>query len=56
MHKYHHKANKWLTLGVYNNSLFMVDMALYADNKWRFDPTLERVCKEHISDSGRIEL
>lgn len=55
-HKYHYKASKWLTLGVYNNSSFMVDMVLYADSKWRFDPTLERVCKENINDSGRIEL
>lgn len=50
LHKYHHKANKWLTLGVYNTSKSMVDMLLYTDRTWVEDPILERISKKNLGN------
>jgi len=54
MHKYYHKANKWLTLGVYNTSPSMVDLVSYADGKWEENPVLERVCKDNLDKEGKL--
>ena len=54
MHKYYHKADKWLSLGVYNTSPSMIDMVSYADEKWKEDPILKKICNENMDDSGRI--
>ncbi len=54
MHKYYHKANKWLTLGVYNTSPSLVDLVSYADGKWEENPVLERVCKDNLDKEGRL--
>ena len=54
MHKYYHKADKWLTFGVYNPSPSMVDMVSYVDGKWVEDPVLEKVCRDNMDESGRI--
>lgn len=48
MHKYHHKASKWLTLGVYNTTKSMVDMAVYFDKEWKEDPVMEKLCRNKI--------
>lgn len=48
MHKYYHKADKWVTFGVYNTSASMIDMISYADDKWIENPILEKVCKENL--------
>lgn len=56
MHKYYHKGNKWLALGVYNNSPSMVDMALYEDNVWEEDPVLAKICKENLTNTGQMKL
>lgn len=54
MHKYYHKADKWLAFGVYNLSPSMVDMVSYVDGKWVEDPILEKICRDNMDESGRI--
>ena len=54
MHKYYHKADKWLTFGVYNTSPSMVDMVSYADVKWVEDPILDKICRENLDEPGRF--
>lgn len=48
LHKYHYKANQWLTLAVLNTSSNLVDLAIYDDSKWTYDATLERLCAENV--------
>ena len=56
LHKYYHKADKWLTIGVYNNtSASMIDMILYIDRKWTKDDILEEICKKNIDTTGKIK-
>ena len=54
MHKYYHKADKWLSFGVYNTSPSMVDLVSYADEKWEEDSVLKKICDEKMDDSGKI--
>lgn len=56
MHKYYHKAEKWLTFGVYNSSPSIVDMVSYADWKWKEDPILEKICRENLDETGCISI
>lgn len=46
LRKYHCKADAWIGFGSYKNSLNMIDVVLFNDQKWGYDSALEKLAND----------